>query len=126
MPFLDVSDVLTDPDFCEQLVCQRTTVFTDLSGLGEPTVSLLKFYGVVTSDKGETLERTSVGEHAGGTISVISRFRLRDSGSGATADIVQWNNASYTVTKINDYSRYGRGLIEAICELVPLTGYAPT
>ena len=123
MPFLDCSDVLLDPDFCDRtLVCQRNSLSTDNSGLGVVTAVLLPFSGVVTSDKGELLQRGAIGEHASGAISVITRFGLQDAGPNVTADIVQWNRKQYTVTKINDYSTYGIGFIEAVCELIPLAG----
>ena len=123
MPLLDVSECLTDPDFCDTtLVCQRNTSSTDSTGRGIISGQNIRFAGVVTSDKGELLQRGAVGEHATDNISVITRFKLRDAGQGATADIVTWNGTRYTVTKVNDYSTYGVGLVECICEMIPLAG----
>ena len=124
MPFLDCSDVLLDPDFCDPtLICQRNPVSANNNGRGVFTgTQTLPFTGVVTSDKGELLARGMVGEHATGAISIITRFMLIDAGTGMTADIVQWNGKQYTVTKVNDYSTYGIGFIEAIAELIPLAG----
>ena len=123
MPFLDCSDVLLDPDFCDRtLVCERITISTDNTGRGVPSTEFKPFSGVVTSDKGELLQRGVVGEHATDNISVITRFKLRDAGPGADADIVQWNGKRYTVTKVNDYSTYGVGFTENICEMIPLSG----
>jgi galactose-6-phosphate isomerase len=123
MPFLDVSDVLTDPDFCDNtLVCERNSLSTDSSGRGVISTQNTRFSGVVTSDKGELLQRGAVGEHATDNISVITRFKLRDAGIAATADIVQWNGKRYTVTKVNVYSTYGIGFTENICDLIPLAG----
>lgn len=123
MPFLDCSDVLTDPDFCDRtLKCRRNSLSTDNNGLGVVESAYIPFSGVVTSDKGELLQRGAEGERANATISVITRFQLRDAGNGATADIVQWNGKQYTVIKINDYSTYGVGFIESICEMIPLAG----
>ena len=123
MPFLDVSDVLLDPDFCDRtLVCERNALSTDTAGRGVIKTEFLPFSGVVTSDKGELLQRGAVGEHATDNISVITRFKLRDAGIAATADVVQWSGNRYTVTKVNDYSTYGIGFTENICELIPLSG----
>lgn len=123
MPFLDCSDVLLDPDFCDRtLICQRNALSTDRGGRGVVTSESTPFSGVVTSDKGELLQRGAVGEHATDNISVITRFQLRDAGNGATADIVTWNGKRYTVSKVNDYSTYGIGFIEAICDMLPLAG----
>jgi galactose-6-phosphate isomerase len=128
MPFLDVSDLLTDPDFCERLLCarQQQTVNGDGLAVNAPPLNL-KFRGVVTAAKGYELKRDPEGELITGTIIVITRFRLRDgkSGPNESADIVQIGTRSYTVTNTQDYSRYGRGFIQATCDLLPLGGTYP-
>jgi|SRR6185369_5677611 len=123
MPRLDVSDVLTDSNFCDAtLRCERYNISINPQGRSVTVQTLLGFAGVITSDSGERLNRGIIGEHATDTITVITRFRLRDAGSGATADIVQWNGNRYTVVSVNDYSTYGVGFTENICEMVPLAG----
>lgn len=123
MPFLDVSDVLLDPDFCDRsLVCERNSISTDNSGRGVTKTETVPFSGVVTSDKGEMLQRGAVGEHATDSMLVITRFRLRDAGMAVTADVVQWDARRWTVTKVNSYSTYGVGFVEATCEMIPLSG----
>lgn len=123
MPFLDVSDVLLDPDFCDNsLVCERNAISTDNTGRGVIKSETVPFSGVVTSDKGELLQRGAVGEHATDSMLVITRFRLRDAGMAATADVVQWDGRRWTVTKVNSYSKYGIGFVEANCEMIPLSG----
>lgn len=123
MPRLDVSRVLLDPRFCDStLKCERYSTSVDAHGRAVTSQTLVGFAGVVTSDSGERLQRGAVGEHASTTIIVITRFKLRDAGTGATADIIQWNGGRYTVVTVNDYSTYGIGFIEAKCELVPLAG----
>lgn len=123
MPFLDVSDVLLDPDFCDRsLVCERNALSTDNTGRGVIATEKTPFSGVVTSDKGELLQRGAVGEHATDSMLIVTRFRLRDAGMAATADIVQWDDRRWTVTKVNSYSKYGVGFVEATCEMIPLSG----
>jgi hypothetical protein len=123
MPRLDVSRVLLDPRFCDaSLQCERYAAGVDAQGRGTTTQTLVGFAGVVTSDKGERLQRNAVGEHATNFISVITRFQLRDAGTGATADVVRWNGKRYTVIQVNDYSTYGRGFMESICEMIALAG----
>ena len=123
MPFLDTSDVLLDPDFCDRtLVCERNALSTNDSGRGVLSIEKLPFFAVVTSSTGEQLQRGAVGEHAADTIMVITRFKLRSAGPGATADIVAWNGQRYTVINVNDYSTYGIGFTENKCEMIPLAG----
>lgn len=123
MPFLDTSDVLCDPDFCDTtLTCRRTSVVANAQGIGVATSKIIPFGGVVTSDKGKILNRDPIGEHATGSILICTRFTLLDADTGYTADIVSWNGKTYTVVRVYDYSTYGVGFVEAICELIPLSG----
>lgn len=122
-PQLDVSDVLTDPDFCDStLKCLRNSETVSEQGLTQISSATFPFSGVVTSERGDELTRGAEAERIGGTILVITRFRLRAAGAGNAADIVQWNDRQFTVVRVNDYSSYGAGFREVTCELVPLTG----
>jgi galactose-6-phosphate isomerase len=123
MPLLDMSDVLTDPDFLDStLVCQRQnqTVGTDGRAINTPTS--IPFSGVVTAAGGQTLQRRADGEYERGRISIVSKFKLIAGQAGLTADIVAWNGNTYTVVQVDDYSNYGAGFTQAICELIDLTG----
>jgi hypothetical protein len=123
VPRLDVSRVLLDPRFCDStLQCERYTSSVDSNGRGVVGQTMVGFAGVITSDRGERLIRLPEGERASDTILVITRFKLRDAGTGVTADIVRWNGVRFTVVTVNDYSTYGRGFVEATCEMVPLSG----
>jgi galactose-6-phosphate isomerase len=126
MPLLDVTEILTDPDFWEGgLVCvrQRQTIGTD--GLANNQQIPIPFGGVVTQVKGNVLNRDAAGEIITGSILIITRFRLQDGKSGSSADIVQRQTRSYTVKEVLPYSKYGLGFVEATCELLPLAGSYP-
>lgn len=122
MPLLDMSDVLTDPDFTDCLVCMRNAQVIDDNGRGTLVPTPFPFYGIVTSEGGDELKRLAEGEIISQKIRIISKFLLTDGGIGFTADIVQWNGATYTVRQVDDYSRYGQGFTQATCELIPLSG----
>ncbi len=123
MPFLDVSDIVLDPDFVTlDLSCARNTQTVGESGLAANAVETIDFSGVVTSDKGDVLERGAAGERVTGSILIHSRCKLQDGGAGFAADIVTWNGRRYTVVKVNNYSTYGRGFYAATCDLIPLSG----
>lgn len=124
-PQLDVTDVLTDPDFFDQLICIRNLEEVNAQGqsvITQPVGGPITFYGVVTSEQGDILERLAGAERIVGTILVITKFRLTDGRLNQTADIVQWAGTQYTVKQVNDYSRYGQGFMEATCEIIPLSG----
>lgn len=123
MALLDVSDILTDPDFMDTgLVCERNAQTVGSNGLATNAVTLTTFAGVVTSDNGDLLDRTAGGDRIKGNMTIHTRFPLDDGSSINGADIVQWNGRRYTVTVVNDWSHFGRGFVCATCDLIPLAG----
>lgn len=123
MALLDVSEVLIDPDFMDLITGTRYAQTVASTGMAANTTTALTFYGVVTSDSGDILERIATGERVKGNIVIHTVFRLRDgSGANQTADTVIWDGSTYTVSKVNNYSHFGRGFVSAICDLKPIAG----
>ena len=126
MPFLDMSDVLLDPDFIDNMTVTRNTQSVDQNGNASDSSVTWNFYGTVTSKGGKRLNRNSVGQFESQTIFVVTLFPLTTgtnmTGVTIDADVVTWNGLTYTVTSIDDYSRYGAGFIQATCELITLGG----
>lgn len=122
MPQLDVSSVLFDPMFADQLTCLRQTETVGTDGMNNPTDARIPFSGVVTSNAGDVLDVIAEGTRVKGSITVHTVFRLRMSGDGIDADHVLYNGVEYIVDNINDYSRYGAGFIAADCIIKPVTG----
>ena len=124
-PFLDLTDVISDPDFCDsEIMCTRGASSVNSQGITQLSKTNFNFVGVVTSARGYDLERLAIGQHVTGSISIITMFRLQDGTIGNTADVVTWDGNTYTVTDIQPYKRFGAGWVEAICELIPLSGGA--
>lgn len=123
MARLDVSDILTDPDFIDRgLICERSKQTVGTDGIAINATTKTKFIGVVTSDSGDVLERMPGVERIKGSITIHTRFALNDGAPGQTADVVQWRGRRYTVSNVNDYSHFGRGFIAATCDLITLAG----
>jgi len=123
MALLDVSDILTDPDFMDTgLVCERRAQTVGTDGIAVDTVTQTSFGGVVTSKDGDKLERNADGERVKGTITIHTRFPLDDGSAMNAADTVVWRGRRYTVSLVSDYSHFGRGFISAECDLKPLSG----
>ncbi|MWK54681.1 hypothetical protein GO594_01705 [Pseudomonas otitidis] len=124
MAQLDVTDILLDPDFMDTgLVCKRFTQDIGDNGRASNTATSTTFAGVVTSDKGDILERLAGGERKKGSITIHTLFRLQaGNGPDQIADVVTWQGKDYTVANVNDYSHFGRGFVAASCDLLPLAG----
>ncbi|MCY1459295.1 hypothetical protein D9M71_767610 [compost metagenome] len=105
------------------LVCKRSTQTVGDNGRATNVVTSTPFVGVVTSDKGDILERLAGGERKTGSITIHTIFRLTaGSGEDSIADIITWQGRDYTVANVNDYSHFGRGFVAASCDLLPLAG----
>ena len=123
MPFLDVSEVLNDPEIADTgLICTRRVQTVSASGLASDAATNFPFTGVVTQAGGDVLERLAGGSHITGSITIHTTFFLRDGAAGGDADLVTWHGRQYTVTDVGDYSNFGAGFVGARCELVPLSG----
>jgi galactose-6-phosphate isomerase len=125
MALLDVSDILTDPDFVEKnLLCQRNAQTVGQDGIAVITPTITPFFGVVTNASGMDLRRTAEGEIIYGSIFIATRFQLIDGKTGFTADIIQRGpgGLTYTVRNVAPYAKFGRGFVQAICDLIPLSG----
>jgi hypothetical protein len=122
MPSFDVSDILLDPEWMTtNLVCVRSTETVGANGIGVETIKNTTFAGVVTSDQGDVLSRLEGSSRTAGNVLIHTRFVLRESHEGNAADMVIWNGVKYTVSKVNDYSSYGRGFVAATCDLLPMS-----
>lgn len=123
MPLLDVTDVLLDPDFLDTSpMCLRNAQAVGNDGIAVNTPVQTPFFGVVTSLNGSVLQRVAEGSRITDTITVHTPFRLIAGQVGFDADVVLWGGLHWTVTNVNDYSRYGRGFVAATCTLKELTG----
>lgn len=115
MPFLDVSDILSDPDFADDITITRTNITIE-RGRAVKNTETIEASGVVTTDTGDILDRLPDMRRVAGTILVHTTETLVVSDGERDADIIGWNGKRYTVTDVNDYSRYGAGFTCAKCE----------
>lgn len=87
-------------------------------------VTFADISAVVTQSSGDIARRETAGQRTEGTIQVYTEFQLSEGkdlgGDTLTADIVVYDGNQYTVYQVNDYSRWGRGFVSAMCSLIPL------
>lgn len=121
MPLLDVSFVLLDPLFVEQLVCVRSTETVNEYGEGQRVTSETPFYGVVTTKDGAYLQREEDAGRSGDVVMVHTKFHLLGLRKDAQPDTVLWKGKPYTVKRIYDTTNYGAGFVGAELEAQELT-----
>ncbi|EDC8080740.1 head-tail adaptor [Salmonella enterica subsp. enterica serovar Agona] len=132
MPFLDVSDVLMDPDFLDTtLICHRQIQTVDADNFPTNTPQDIPFSGVVTVDRSLEAKRMAAGQNINGAILIVTQFRLTqgqpetDTAPRLDADIVTYSGRDYRVTFVDPYTRYGAGFVQAHCELLDFDGGSP-
>lgn len=121
MPDLDVSELLSDPDFAEFLTVERRTEMVGANGRARkvPTIITPKPVGVVlpvdTAIGGNAMERNPDEQHRGAALEIHTRFRLRGPAPGGEPDVIIRDGNRFVVTIVNDYSRFGRGFMKIEC-----------
>jgi galactose-6-phosphate isomerase len=119
---IDVTELLTDPDFADTFTLVRTAQSVDDHGRSVFTETPYLLVGVVQSASGRSLEYLPDMSRASGAIEVYCKFYMQVASDGYAADRVQWNGKTYIVTHIDDWTNYGSGFTRALCILQPLTG----
>lgn len=110
MPFLDVADVLLDPDFCETLAVTRTTQVAPVGGLAQITTITIPVAAVVQPARSNDLQRLLDAGHTEGGVTVYAY------GPGAlqTEDMFPWQGDTYTVKGTDDWSKFGAGYVQGV------------
>jgi galactose-6-phosphate isomerase len=122
MPFLDVTDVILDPDFADDISVVRRT--ETVNGFGEPVITTQQFDGLsgVVTPMNNKLRRGEDESNMEERVSVVTTFLLRGpsrtGGVDTQPDIVIWNGGSYVVSSLNDYARFGSGHCQAECTAI--------
>lgn len=123
MPLTDVTEVLSDPDFCDtSLVVTRRAQSVDEDGFTVVTETRAPFSGVVTVDRSLENRRMQAGQVISGAILVVTTERLSQGQTDRDADVVTYQNRDYRVVSVDPYTAYGMGFVQAHCELLPLDG----
>lgn len=122
MALTDVTDAMFDPDFADELLCERIEEIVGENGLASHIPTQIRFYACVTVDKPDALYGSADGRRIAGAITVHTAFQLFDGRDGLTADELIFRGRRYTVAHVSDYSHFGQGFVAATCDLLPLTG----
>lgn len=115
---LDVSEVLTSPEFLDTFMLTRQTNLHVGGGRFTNHKETQPARGVITQVDGLNVQVTENGKIIHGSIRIHTSERLTVGFSIRDNDIVIYSGRKYIVKSISDYSRYGLGFVEAYCELI--------
>lgn len=132
MPDIDVTDLLSDPDFAERLiVMRRLQVIDPVTGISSAQSSLIapSPLGVVIPQADLPIQRGPDQQALPRLIEVHTKFRLRSASIENSItylpDFIVWNGDNFYVNRVYDYSHFGRGFIQADCSSQPTIAQAP-
>jgi hypothetical protein len=110
MPFLDVADVLLDPDFCETLTVTRAAQTAVVDHLPTFSAVTLSVTAVVQPARSNDLQRLLDAGRIEGGVTVYAF------GAGAleTEDTFVWQGDTYTIMGTDDWSKFGAGYVQAV------------
>jgi hypothetical protein len=124
--FIDVADLILDPDIAGQLVTiYRRQEVVNTMGESQITATAIPNIIVQVSPKGNNdLIREDGYQTQSQTIEVITSWRLRGATLDPTTkliyqpDLVFWHGDYYVVRTVEDFTPYGAGLIVATCDSI--------
>lgn len=118
MPDIDVSDILLDPDFTENFgitVLRRQEIIDTHGRVSVRTATYENVTASVIPIADTPMIRGPEQQHLPQLIEVHTTFRLQGIAPGYQPDIVIWNNTQFVVNKVQNWSRYGGGFVQADC-----------
>lgn len=118
MADLDVDDLLSDPDFTNEIKIMRFA--SDVSNEGEGLVEPISEHvvdAVVIPNSGQQLMVLDDGSRISDSITIYCKLQLRAGTEKRDADEVRWDHNRYRV-KISKKYAFGEGFYQAICEFL--------
>lgn len=115
MAFLDVSDVLLDPELTDTFTVVRRAESVNAQGRSVVAPENIDAFGVITVTGNNDLMRLPEEQRMGRHLSIVTKFRLRGPAPGFQPDALLWGGDTFVVQAIDPYPQYGAGFVQAIC-----------
>lgn len=117
MARIDVSELMTDPDFISSFVIYRRV--QALNGFGEnaPTETTVNAVGSIQAATGETAKRLPDGVQLSKFITVYTKTVLEAESVGGYPDQVEYKGRRYNVFQCLPWDAFGEGWYMVDCEL---------
>ena len=116
MPFLDVSDIVLDPDFADTFsVIRRAQSVASNGVVSSVETTFANIVGVVTMASPNSLDRRQDFQVTPRSISVVCKFALQGEVTGYSPDIILWRGQRHLVKEVSPYPHFGQGFYEAEC-----------
>lgn len=109
---IDVSELVHDPDFCQNFTVYRQTGAFGAGGFIVGTETEISFEGVITVASEKDLQQVPEGDRVEGAMMFYTTEQIfityaDDSGNSGTSDQILWNGNRYKVVRVWPYGDYG-------------------
>lgn len=115
MAAIDVSELMDDPDFGDNIVLYRRFQTVDTHGETVITPTTVNLIAIVQAGNGETLKRNPEYAVMEDWITIYAIYHFKADGEGYYPDKITWNARNYLVKTVTDYSNWGAGYTRADC-----------
>lgn len=115
MANVDVSFLVTDPDFADPIKVIRKTQSLNDYGEAVYTEKTYSLTGVVQPITGEALERLPEGARQNGAVTVWTQFEFQTQATGGHADTLIWKGKRWQALSNAPWTNFGNGYTETIC-----------
>jgi hypothetical protein len=121
MALLDVSELLTDPDFCSAITIIRVTEVIGDDGISVQTETQeTNVVAVVEAGSGQQLVLLDDGSRISDSIRVYCTIPLAAATSTNKADKILFGGYNYICKNVRNWGMFGAGYWEADCEFIGL------
>jgi hypothetical protein len=118
MALIDVSELLTDPDFTNTVTLIRRASTVNTYGENVMTETQSTITAVVQGANTESLERVPEGARLSDLIDVYYKGQLTAESPSGYADVIVWGDKRYQVFEVvEDFMNFGAGFTKAVCKL---------
>lgn len=118
MANIDVSFLLTDPDFTDQVTLIKRASTINQWGEQVITDTSSTITAVVQGPSTEVLQRFPNFAQVSDAISVWAKQEFTAQATGGYGDVIVWRGKRYQVKEVaEDFANWGEGFTMALCEL---------
>lgn len=104
---IDVSEVITDPDFAQTYVVHRQAGNWEKGRWVRSDEIPIKVIGVVTVADAKTLEQLPEGDRVTGLMCFYATQELFETREEGTSDQLEWRGERYRLKRVFPYGDYG-------------------
>lgn len=112
---IDVSDIVADPDFCDNLLLLDRVSKTDLHGENQITDCTIVTVGIVQPASGKTIQRLPEALQVQNVSSFWLKGKIMAAAPGKYTSVIVYKGLRYQIQMVFDWTNWGSGWCEGVC-----------